>query len=90
LIERPPDDGPIRTKTYVGVVSTKINSDIKCALVGFLKNRVKMHGDDDIKFAVMLFCTVYSLITFTWSEVSRCLNFVYDGLIANWKFDFKW
>jgi hypothetical protein len=49
LIERPPDDVPVRTETYVGVVLTKINSDIECALVGFLKNRVKMHGDDNIK-----------------------------------------
>jgi hypothetical protein len=24
LIERPPDDGPVRTETYVGVVLTKI------------------------------------------------------------------
>jgi hypothetical protein len=40
LIERPPDDGPVRTETYVGVVLTKINSDIECALVGFLKNKV--------------------------------------------------
>jgi hypothetical protein len=30
-------------------VLTKINSDIECALVGFLKSRVKMHGDDKIK-----------------------------------------
>jgi hypothetical protein len=49
LIESSPDDGPVRTETYVGVVLTKINSDIECASVGFLKNRVKMHGDDNIK-----------------------------------------
>jgi hypothetical protein len=42
LIERPPDDGSIRSETYVGVVLTKINSDIECALVGFLK---KMEND---------------------------------------------
>jgi hypothetical protein len=45
----PPDDGPVRTETYVGVVLTKINSDIICVLVGFLKNRVKMHGDNNMK-----------------------------------------
>ena len=49
MIERPPDDGPVRTETYVWVVLTKINSDIECALVGFLKNRVKMHGDYNTK-----------------------------------------
>jgi hypothetical protein len=31
-------------------VLTKINSDIECALAGFLKNRVKMHGDDNKNF----------------------------------------
>jgi hypothetical protein len=44
---------PVRTETYVGVVLTKINSDIECALVGFLKNRVKMHGDDNIEFYIV-------------------------------------